>query len=91
MYIGNYGMSIHNQLGLKGGQLAMIDDQAGAYRTHIEDNKNSVEFGIPSGNRLLVIPRVKESRDCIALALFDDLILDFRNSPAIEIMVGVRT
>jgi len=65
------------------------DGQAGVYRTHIKDNKDSVEFGIPSGNRLLVIPRMKYSRYCIASALFDDLVLYFRNSPATESMVGI--
>ena len=36
--IDNYGMSVHNQLGLKGGTIS--DDQAGAHGTHIEDNKD---------------------------------------------------
>lgn len=66
-------------------------DQAGADTTHIKDNKDSVELGTPSGNRLLVVLRVKESRDCIASALADDLVLYFRNSSAIESVMGIRT
>ena len=82
MYIGDYCVSIHDQLSLEGG--AISDNQAGAQRTHIEDNEDPVELRLPSGNRLLVIPRVKRSGDCIAPSLFDDPILYFRHGPAIE-------
>ena len=63
----------------------------GTHRTHIEDNEDPVELGLPSRNGLLVILRVKKSRDCIASALFDDRILYFRDGSAIESMVGRRT
>ena len=43
--------------------------------------KDPVEVRLPSGNRILVIPRTKESRDTVSLALFDNLPLYFRNSP----------
>ena len=89
MYIGDYCVSVHDQLGLEGGTIS--DNQAGAQRTHIEDNEDPVELRLPSGNRLLVIPRVKKSRDCTASALFGDFILYFRNGPAVEGMVSRRT
>ena len=79
-------MSVHDQLSLKRG--AVSDDQAGGHRTHIEDNEDPVELGFPSRNGLLVVPRVKKSGDCVASALFDDLILYFCDGPAIESMVG---
>jgi len=66
-------------------------NQAGADRTHIEDNEDPFEFGLPSGNDLLVIPRVENSRGCIASALFDDLILYFRDGTVVKGMTGRRT
>jgi len=82
-------MSVHNQLGLKVGTVS--DDQAGAHGTHIEDNKDPAELRVPSGNRFLIVPRMKNSRGCVSSALVDDLILDFRDSPIIESMVGRGT
>ena len=66
-------------------------NQAGTDRTYIEDNEDPVELGLPGSNDLLVIPRVKNSRGSIASALFDDLILYFRDGPVIEGMIGRRT
>jgi len=67
------------------------DNRAGAHRTYIEDNEDLVELGLPSGNGLLVIPRVEKSRGRIASALFDDLVLYFRDGPVVKGMVGRRT
>jgi len=64
------------------------DNQAGAHRAYIEDNEDPVQLELPSGNGLLVIRRVKNSRSDIASALFDDLVLYFRDGPVIESMVG---
>ena len=63
------------------------NDQSGAHRTHVEDLKDPAEVGLPTGNRLLVIPRVEKSGDCVASALFDDIALYFRDGPAIESML----
>jgi hypothetical protein len=59
------------------------DDPAGAHRTHVEDTDDPVEVGLPAGNRILVISRVKNSRDFVPLALFDDPPLYFCDSPKI--------
>ena len=64
------------------------DDQAGVHWTHAENMKNPVEVRLPTDNRLLVIPRMKKSRDCVTSALLDDLPLYFRDSPVIQNMVG---
>jgi len=82
-------MSVHNQLGLKGGKIS--DDQVGVRGTHIEENNDPAELGLPSGNRLLIVPRMKNSRGCVSPALVDDLVLDFCDSPVIESMVGRGT
>ena len=66
MNISNYGMSVQGQLGLEGGQLARSEQEGD--RTHIEDDEDPVELGLPSSNDLLVIPRVKKSRGRIATA-----------------------
>jgi hypothetical protein len=60
------------------------DNQAGAPRTHIGDNEDPFELGLPSRDRLLVIPRVKKSRDSVTSAQFDVFILGPRDGPAIE-------
>jgi len=60
-------------------------NRVGADRTHIEDNKGLFELGLPGGNGLLVISRMKKSRGRIATALFDDLVLYFRNGPVIDV------
>jgi len=57
------------------------DNRAGADRTHVEDKENPVEFGVPSGNGLPIVPRVEKSRGRTAAALFDDLVLYFRDGP----------
>jgi len=62
--------------------------QVGADRTHVEDNEDLFKLGLPSGNDLLVIPRVKNSGGRVASALFGDLALYLRDGPAIESMVG---
>ena len=66
------------------------DNQAGAGKTHIEDDEDPIELRFPGGNGLFVIPGVKKSRDCIVSAPFDDLILYFRDGPIIESMVVRR-
>ena len=60
-------------------------NRVGADRTHIEDDEGLFEFGLPGGNGLLVVPRVKNSRGRIAAALFDDLVLYFCDGPVIEV------
>ena len=62
--------------------------RAGGDRTHIEDDEDPVELGLPSGNSLLVVPCVKNSRGRIAFALFKDLVLYFCDGSAIESMVS---
>ena len=39
--------------------------RAGARRTYVEDNKDLVELEFQTRNRLLIILRVKKSRDCV--------------------------
>jgi len=70
---------------------AVSDNQEGADRTHIEDNEDPVELGLPSGDGLLVIPRVENSRGRIAPALFDNLVLYFRDGPWIESVMSRGT
>ena len=52
--------------------------------------KDPVEVGIPSSNCPLIVLRVNKSRDCVTFALFDDLLLYFRDSPVIKCTVGER-
>ena len=80
VYIGNYGVIVHNQLSLKKG---VSDDKTGAQKTHIEDNKDPVELKLPTSNHLFVILGMPKSRDSIAPALFDDFVLYVRNGPTI--------
>jgi len=61
------------------------NNRAGADRTHVEDNEDPVEIGVPGGNGLLVISRMKKSRGRIATALFDDFFLYFPDGPVIEV------
>ena len=53
--------------------------------------KDPAEVRLPTGNRILVIPRMKKSGDSVPPALLDDLRLYFHDSPAIENMVNGRT
>jgi len=46
------------------------DAKAGVQWTHVEDNKDLVEVRPPTGDRIFVILRVEEPRDCVAPALF---------------------
>jgi hypothetical protein len=46
--------------------------------------KKPVEFQPPTGNLVLVVPRVDKSGDPAASTLFDDLALDLGNSSAIN-------
>ena len=50
-----------------------------------------VEVGLPSRNRLLIVPRMKKSGDCITPALFDDLLLYSRDRPVIDRMADEKT
>ena len=52
--------------------------------------KDFVEVQLPSGDRPPIVLCVKEPRDCIPPAPFDNLSLYFRNGPAIGNMVGER-
>ena len=52
--------------------------------------KDPVEVGLPTRNSIFVVPRVKKSRDSVPSALFSDLPLYFRDSPAIENRVSGR-
>ena len=81
-------MSIHSKLGLKKKKSAATKK---GHRTHVEDSKDPVEVRLPVGNRILVVPRVNKSSESMPPALLDDLVLYFRDSPAIENTVGGRT
>ena len=48
--------------------------------------KDPVEIGLPTRNSILVVPRMKESRDSVPPAFFRDPPLYFRDSPTIENM-----
>ena len=50
--------------------------------------KDLVEIGLPSRNRVLIFPHMKNSRGHITPTPFDDLLLYSRNGPAIESMVS---
>ena len=50
--------------------------------------KYPVEFRSPSGDYVLVIPRVEESRNGVALTVFDDLSLDLRDGSETNGSVG---
>jgi len=52
--------------------------------------KDPIEVRLPSRNRILVVPRVEKSGDSVPPTLFDDLPLDFRDSPAVENTIGRR-
>ena len=45
---------------------------------------------IPTGNHILVVPRMKESRDTMSSALFGDLLLYFCDGPATDGVVDGR-
>ena len=51
--------------------------------------KDPVEVQLPSDDRSPVILRMKESRDSVPPALFDDLSLNFCDGPVIKSMVSV--
>jgi len=53
MHVGNYGVSIQDQLGL---EEDISDDRAGARGTHVEDVKDSVEVRLPTHNHIFVVP-----------------------------------
>ena len=53
--------------------------------------KDPVEIRLPTSNRILIAPRMKESRDSVLPALFDDLVLYVRDSPAVDITMSGRT
>ena len=53
--------------------------------------KDPVEIRLPSGNRIPITPRMKESRDSVPPTLFDDLVLYVRDSPAVNNVVSGRT
>ena len=67
--IDNYGMSVHNQLGLKGGTIS--DDQAGAHGTHTEDNKDPASKWQSSPYR----SSHEKLRGYVSPTLVDDLVL----------------
>ena len=67
------------------------DNRVEADRTHVEDDEDPFKLGFPSGNGLLVIPRVEKSRGCIASTLLDDLVLYFPDSPGTKVMISRRT
>ena len=52
--------------------------------------KDPVEVRLPSRDRILVVPRVKESGDSVPPALFDEPPLYFRDSPAMKRMLSRR-
>jgi len=45
--------------------------------------EDPAEVRLPTDNRLLVVPRMKKSRDFVTSTLLDDLLLYFCDSPAI--------
>lgn len=52
--------------------------------THVKDLKNPVEVRPPGDDPLLVLPRVKKSRDGIQFAPLDKLPLNLCHGPTIE-------
>jgi len=86
MYISNDGMSVHGPV--RSEEETVSDNQAGARRTHIEDKKDPVELDFPGDDCFPVIPHVKRSRGCTPFAMFDDLVLYFRDGPGIESMIS---
>ena len=75
----------------RSGEGTVSDNRAEAHRTHIEDEEDPIEFGVPGGNDLLVVPRVKKARGRIAPALLDDFVLYFPDSPGTKGMISRRT
>ena len=88
MDVSNDGVGIHSKLGLEKEKSAATKQRV--HRTHIENNEDPVEVRLPTGNRILVVPRMKESRDSMSPALFDNLILHFRDSPAADSIVSEK-
>ena len=56
--------------------------------THVEDVENPVEVQSPCGDRLLIILRVKNSRDRTSFTPFDDAPLDLCHSSADKSLVN---
>ena len=52
--------------------------------THVEDLKDPIEVLPPSGNRILVVLCMEESRDSISFTSLDDITLNLGHNSAIE-------
>ena len=79
--VGNDYMCVDRKFGPK------ADSERWLYKggtTHVEDMKNPVEDQFPAGDLFLIVRRMDKSGDRIPPAVFDDLPLDLRHSPAIK-------
>ena len=50
--------------------------------------KDPVEVYVPTSNRILIIPRMENSRGHVQFTFFGDLLLDLRHGSAIESVVS---
>jgi hypothetical protein len=50
--------------------------------------KDPIEVQPPGGNLVLIVFCVENTRNCVALALLNDLPLDLRHSPTVTCNVG---
>ena len=71
--------------------MSISDSRAGTHLTHVEDLKDPIQVRLPTRNLILVVFRAKKSRDTAPPTLFDDLLLYFRDGPAIESVISGRT
>ena len=67
------------------------DGYAETCRTYIKDTKDSFEVRLPTDDFILIVPRMKIPRDPMPPALFNDLLLYFRDGPVLKNIVGRRT
>ena len=71
--------------------MSIGDGQTGTHLTHVEDLKDPIQVRLPTRNLILVVPHKKKTKDAAPPALFDDLLLYFRDGPAIESAINGRT
>ena len=66
------------------------NDKTKAHWTYIEDLKEPAQVRFPCRNHVSVILRVKESREPVPLASFDNLLLYFCNGPTVTSTINGR-
>ena len=57
-------------------------------RTYAKDVKDPIEVRLPSSDHFLIVLRIKEPRDWVTSAPFEDHPLDLCNSPVIKGVVS---